>query len=122
MRRVLITGAGGQLGLDLQGAFGTDDHYLVIPATHADLDVTQRDSVRQALSSLRPDVVVHAGAWTAVDACEADPERAFGVNSWGTRNVVEGARSVGAHVVYISTDYVFDGTSTRPYVEWDTTN
>jgi dTDP-4-dehydrorhamnose reductase len=67
-------------------------------------------------------VVVHAAAWTAVDACEADPERAFAVNALGTRHIVEAARAVGAHVTYLSTDYVFDGTLERPYREWDATN
>jgi dTDP-4-dehydrorhamnose reductase len=76
----------------------------------------------QVLDAVRPDAVVHAGAWTAVDACESDPDRAYGVNALGTRWVAEGARLVGAHVVYLSTDYVFDGTSPRPYTEWDDPN
>lgn len=73
----------------------------------------------EAVSALRPDVVVHAAAWTAVDACEGDPDRALRVNALGTRNVAEAAGMVGAHLVYLSTDYVFDGTSDHPYVEWD---
>ena len=66
--------------------------------------------------------MLHAGAYTAVDACESDPDTAFAVNALGTRNVAEAAASVGAHLVYISTDYVFDGTLDRPYVEWDQPN
>ena len=69
-----------------------------------------------------PDAVVHAGAWTAVDACEGDPDRAFGSTPSGTRHVAEGARLVGARVCYVSTDYVFDGTGDRPYREWDDPN
>ena len=69
--------------------------------------------------STRPDAVVHAAAWTAVDACEGDPDRAFLVNALGTRHVAEGARRVGAPVFYVSTDYVFDGTKDGPYLEWD---
>ena len=61
----------------------------------------------------------HGGAYTAVDACESDPDTAFAVNALGTRNVAEAAVGVGAHLVYVSTDYVFDGTLDRPYVEWD---
>ena len=61
-------------------------------------------------------------AWTAVDACETDPDRAFAVNALGTRHVAEGARLSGAHVVYVSTDYVFDGRGHDPYVEWDHPN
>lgn len=94
----------------------------VIPATRSQLDVSNRDQVGIALGELSPDVVIHAGAWTAVDDCESDPARAFAVNSLGTRNVAEAARRVGAHVVYVSSDYVFDGRAGRPYTEWDLPN
>jgi dTDP-4-dehydrorhamnose reductase len=130
--RVLVTGAGGQLGRDvvdvLSGVVpvgggarsrGPGPGLDVIGADRRRLDVTDRTAVAAALDGVRPDVVVHAGAWTAVDACEADPDRAFATNALGTRHVAEAARRYGAHVVYISTDYVFDGTSPRPYVEWD---
>jgi dTDP-4-dehydrorhamnose reductase len=118
MRRVLITGAGGQLGRELQAAFAG---YDVVACDHARLDVSDRDAVLQAAGSVGPDAIVHAAAWTAVDACEGDPERAFRVNALGTRHVVEAARLTGAHLCYVSTDYVFDGTSPRPYREWDAT-
>ncbi len=121
--RVLITGAAGQLGQDLVAAFRAGDRRdEVVAADRARLDVGDRDMVMQAVPLLRPDVVVHAGAWTAVDACEADPDRAFRVNALGTRNVAEAARLAGAHVLYVSTDYVFDGRAGRPYREWDDTN
>ncbi len=114
--RVLITGAGGQLGHDLVDAFA--DHE-VFAASRAALDVTDRDAVVGTVTTLAPDVIVHAAAWTAVDACEADADRAFLVNALGTRHVADGAARVGAHVVYISTDYVFDGSAWEPYNEWD---
>jgi dTDP-4-dehydrorhamnose reductase len=117
--RVLITGAGGQLGADLVEVFSADGHHEVIGTDHATLDVADRDAVLGAITSTRPDAVVHPAAWTAVDACEADPDRAFRVNALGTRHVAEGARRVGASVCYVSTDYVFDGTKDSPYVEWD---
>jgi dTDP-4-dehydrorhamnose reductase len=115
---VLVTGAGGQLGRELVEAFTGLD---VVAAGHDRLDVGDRDAVVGAITALRPDVVVHAAAWTAVDACEADPDRALRVNALGTRHVADGARRVGAHVVYVSTDYVFDGTKDGPYDEWDAT-
>jgi dTDP-4-dehydrorhamnose reductase len=65
---------------------------------------------------------VHGGALTAVDACETGSDLAYAVNAMGTRNVAEAATAVGAHLLYVSTDYVFDGTSTRPYREWDAPN
>jgi dTDP-4-dehydrorhamnose reductase len=115
--RVLITGAGGQLGHDLVGAFTDHD---TVATTHAQLDVADRDAVLAAITELHPDAIVHAGAWTDVDGCETDPDRAFRTNALGTRHVVEGARLTGARVCYVSTDYVFDGTGERPWVEWDT--
>ena len=114
--RVLITGAGGQLGHDLLRAFTGHE---VVGTTHGQLDVADRDAVLATITELRPDAVVHAGAWTDVDGCETDPDRAFRVNALGTRHVVEGARLAGARVCYLSTDYVFDGTGDRPWVEWD---
>ena len=112
--RILVTGAGGQLGVELVEAarrFGHDVHGFA----RESLDVTDAGAVTIAFETVRPDVVVHAAAWTAVDACEADPGRAFLVNARGTRNVVDAARAVGAHVVYVSTDYVFDGTKVGAY-------
>lgn len=115
--RVLITGATGQLGSELVRVFDAP-HYEVVAPTRSQLDLARRDSVLQAICSSEPDVVVHAGAWTAVDACEDDPDRALRVNALGTRHVQQGARIVGARVCYISTDYVFSGTARQPYHEW----
>lgn len=119
--RILITGAGGQVGCELVRVFDTGGH-KVAGFDHVSLDITDRDSVRAAVVEFHPDAVVHSAAWTAVDACEADPERAFAVNAMGTRFLAEAARLVGAPVHYISTDYVFDGTKDGPYLEWDRTN
>jgi dTDP-4-dehydrorhamnose reductase len=116
---VLVTGAGGQLGHELVTAFA--DHE-VVAADHATLDVADREAVLAAVTTTRPDVIVHAAAWTAVDACESDPDRAFRSNGLATRHVAEAARRVGARVCYVSTDYVFDGTKPEPYVEWDPPN
>jgi dTDP-4-dehydrorhamnose reductase len=119
--RVLITGAGGQLGTDLVRTFSADRHHDVVATTRAELDLGDRDSVLGAITSAEPDVVIHAGAWTAVDACESDPDKAFRINALGTRHVQHGARLVGARVIYVSTDYVFDGTATEPIDEWQPT-
>jgi dTDP-4-dehydrorhamnose reductase len=117
--RVLLTGAGGQLGRELLEAF---EGHAVLAATHQQLDVADRDAVLQACGGFGPDVVVHAAAWTDVDGCEGDPDRASRVNALGTRHVAEGARLVGARVCYLSSDYVFDGAAGRPYTEWDRPN
>ncbi len=117
--KVLVTGAGGQVGREVVAAFAGHE---VVAADHARLDVTDRDAVLQATTTLTPDAIVHAAAWTAVDACEGDPDRALAVNGLGTRHVVEAARRTGAPVCYLSTDYVFDGSKPSPYVEWDSPN
>ena len=119
--RVLVTGAGGQLGHDLVRTC-TEAGDEVVACDRATLDLGDRDSVAQAITGVGPDVVVNAGAWTAVDACEEDPDRAWRTNALGVRWVSDAARRVGAHVVHISTDYVFDGTKPTPYVEWDRPN
>lgn len=116
--RVLITGAGGQLGRELVRSFTLDGHE-VHGLDRTALDITDRDAVFAAVVGLAPDAIVHPAAWTAVDACEGDPERAFLVNALATRFLVEAARLVDAPVHYVSTDYVFDGTKVAPYVEWD---
>ncbi|MGE3621477.1 MAG: dTDP-4-dehydrorhamnose reductase [Acidimicrobiia bacterium] len=119
--RVLVTGAGGQLGQDLVRTC-TQAGDEVLACDRDRLDLADRDSVLGAITSAAPDVVVNAGAWTAVDACEADPDRAWRTNALGVRWVSDAARRVGAHVVHVSTDYVFDGTKDGPYLEWDEPN
>jgi dTDP-4-dehydrorhamnose reductase len=117
--RLLITGAGGQVGRELVQVFAGGGHHEVLGLDRSALDVSDRDAVLAAITATRPDVVVHPAAWTAVDECESDPDRALLVNGLGTRHVADGARRVGAPVVYVSTDYVFDGSKPVPYVEWD---
>jgi len=112
-RRVLITGAGGQLGHALRQAFATDD---VLALTHADWDVAQPPSAELAQREL--DLVLHTAAWTDVDGAEADPQSAAAVNIGGTAN----AATLRAPLVTYSTDYVFDGRKRSPYVESDGPN
>jgi dTDP-4-dehydrorhamnose reductase len=117
--RVLITGAGGQLGHELLDAFAGDD---TIGCGRDVLDVTDRDQVLQVVDHIQPDVIVHAAAWTDVDGCETNPDRALEVNALGTRYLASAARMVKARICYVSTDYVFDGRAVRPYTEWDKPN
>ena len=119
--RLLVTGHRGQLGTELMGlcaARGLD-------ATGFDVDtvdVTDRAAVRAAVAAARPDAVIHCAAWTAVDACESDPDKAFLANATAVRWVAEACAAAGAHLVHVSTDYVFDGTKPGPYVETDEPN
>ena len=120
--KVLVTGAGGQLGTDLARLLESQPHHQVVAATRSMLDVEDRDQVMSAITSLSPQLIIHAAAWTAVDACEADPDRAWRANALACRHVAEAAAATGAHLVAVSTDYVFDGTAADPYTEWDKTN
>jgi dTDP-4-dehydrorhamnose reductase len=136
--RILITGAYGQLGRDLADALaghvpaggvrcallGPEGQreglkHEVLGTDIDTMPVDDRDAVQHAFADFRPELVLHGGAFTAVDRCETEVDVAYSVNAIGTRHVAEAAASVGAHMVYVSTDYVFDGTGTRPYRESD---
>jgi dTDP-4-dehydrorhamnose reductase len=115
--RALITGAGGQVGLELQAS--APSGWVVAACRSDQLDVTQADAVRAAITTFRPSVVIHAAAYTAVDAAEAEADRARAVNAEGTAHVAEAARTVGARLLYLSTDFVFDGAQGRAYAPGD---
>jgi len=120
--RILVTGAAGQLGTEIMAQLGDAGHHEVFGLDLPEHDLTDRSHVLGLMTQWRPDVVLHGAAFTAVDRCEAEVETAYRVNCIGTRFVADGARRVGAHVVYVSTDYVFDGTKATPYLEWDAPN
>ncbi|MGH9105456.1 MAG: dTDP-4-dehydrorhamnose reductase [Acidimicrobiales bacterium] len=117
--RALVTGARGQLGRELEALFAGTPHHEVLALGHHELDISDRERVLQVCGEWAPDVVVNAAAFTAVDACEARADQAFAVNALGPRNLADGARLCRAHLVHVSTDYVFDGESPAPYIEWD---
>jgi dTDP-4-dehydrorhamnose reductase len=119
--RIFVTGANGQLGHELVRCVAEAGH-TAIASTHESLDITNEQAVHAAIAEAQPNVVIHAAAWTAVDACESDRSKAMLVNGAATAFIANAAHAVGAHVLYISTDYVFDGTKTSPYVEADIPN
>ncbi len=114
--RIFITGCRGQLGRALYEAL--TDHTLTgcdLPET----DITDRAAITDAIADFAPDVVIHTAAWTDVDGCARDPEKAYRVNALGTQNVALACAASDAALVTISTNEVFDGSATAPYREWD---
>lgn len=117
--RVAIIGARGQLGTDLVKVMAD---WSVIPLAHEDVDVCDAKAARQVLERVEPDVVVNTAAYNRVDECEEEVEKAFAVNAFAVRNVAEVCADLGALLVHISTNYVFDGLKREPYSEGDLPN
>ena len=116
--KVAVIGANGQLGTDTARAFEESGDEVVALA-HSDIEIADRDSVFAALRGMRPRIVVNTAAMHHVDNCEREPEKAFAVNAVGARNLAFAARGIGALLIHVSTDYVFDGAKTSPYLETD---
>ena len=133
--KVLVTGVAGQLGHDVMNELekrgiegvgsdiapsysGIDDGSWVVSAPYVQMDITDAAAVEQVVVGMKPDAVIHCAAWTAVDAAEDEDkqEKVFAINAEGTRNIANAAAKIGAKMMYISTDYVFDGQGTIP---WD---
>ncbi len=114
--RIAITGSKGQLGTALQARLCDD---TLLPLDLPEFDATDVQQVRTVLAEFRPDLVIHPAAMTNVDQCEAEPDLAYRVNALGTQNVALACQAGGAPLVYISTNYVFDGSKGAPYLEYD---
>ena len=116
---VAVTGSSGQLGEAITRLWSP--RWRVTALGGSEFDITGWASVRDAIATLQPGMIVHAAAATDVDLCERDPGWAFRVNALGTRHIARAAAAIGARLVYISTNYVFDGTKADPYHEFDAT-
>ncbi len=117
--KVVVTGANGMLGKDVQRVFAGNE---LVALKRDDLDITSLNDSLEIMKRLQPDIVIHAAAYTDVDGSELDPEKAYAVNGLGTRNITMACEEVKCPIMYISSDYVFDGTGSEPYNEWDITN
>ncbi|HPD61268.1 MAG TPA: dTDP-4-dehydrorhamnose reductase [Thermodesulfobacteriota bacterium] len=117
MKKVLLIGADGMLGGALFRAL--EGKTVCIGSTIQELDITDYDRTIETIKRLEPQAVINAAAFTMVDLCEQEKEKAFVVNAWGSRNIAIGCREIGAKCIYLSTDYVFDGEKKTPYVEDD---
>ena len=119
---ILVTGADGMLGTDLVAAFISSGHYNVLSSTILHMDITNLRQVEEFFVKTKPAAVIHCAAYTAVDKAELEPETAYSINAEGTHNIAFACRNIDARMVYISTDYVFDGTKEQPYSEGDQPN
>ncbi|MBN8433043.1 dTDP-4-dehydrorhamnose reductase [Priestia flexa] len=120
-QKVLITGANGQLGKELVELFNNEG-FEVYGFGRDEMDITNQSQVKEIIHRVQPDIVIHSAAHTKVDLAESEPEKAFAINAYGTRNVAVAAEQIKAKLVYVSTDYVFDGTGTEPYDEFSPTS
>lgn len=114
--RVLVTGGHGRVGAEV--AAYLPRHEVVTLGREA-LDIAERDQVEQVMGAVLPQVVVNCAAYTDVDGCERDPERALAANAVGPRHLAVATERIGAHLLHVSTDFVFSGDLGRPYDEWD---
>lgn len=118
--RILVTGSNGRFGRRMVQTLGTEDE--VYAATRADFDFTDFAKTRAFIADFQPEVVIHPAAWTDVDGCAREPEKAIQINGFGTQNIAVACAEIGAAMVYISSNEVFDGRQGVPYREYDPTN
>ena len=116
MAKYLITGYKGQLGYDIERELKSRGIKDITATDKDEMDITNRDEVMEFIKRENPDVIFHCAAWTAVDKAEELREACEKVNVEGTRNIVDASIEVGAKIIYMSTDYVFDGTKDGIYV------
>ena len=123
MKKILLTGCQGQLGRAIRREYGDAADFMLTELSAGDgidaLDISDADQVRTAVKSYKPDVIINCAAYTNVDGCEKNEDLAYSANALGPKNLAEAAAEYGARLVHISTDYVFRGDGTRPYVETD---
>jgi len=125
-RKILVTGSSGMLGTDLCKELSLSYDVVGLDISKANktlqCDITSKDNVTEVVKKTKPDLIVHVAAWTDVDGCEENPKESEKVNTLGTENVVSSASELNIPVVYMSTDFVFDGEKKTPYKEEDKTS
>ncbi|KXS45505.1 MULTISPECIES: dTDP-4-dehydrorhamnose reductase [unclassified Candidatus Frackibacter] len=119
--KILVTGAKGQLGKALTKTLA-DNNHQILGIDRDDFDITNRSKVWQAIRKFNPELIIHSAAMTDVDGCEEDPDVAYRINALGTQNLVLACQQSDIELLYISTDFVFSGQQTKPYLEFDPPN
>lgn len=119
MKKIIVTGANGQLGRAINQQYAGNSEYELINTDVDELDITRIESVMDLARRVQPYAIINCAAYTAVEACEQEEDLAFRINAIGARNLSIAASETGAKLVHVSTDYVFDGNGSRPYRETD---
>ena len=119
MKKIIVTGANGQLGRAVNRQYAGNTEYELINTDVDELDITSIESVMDLARRIQPYAIINCAAYTAVEACEQEEDLAFRINAIGARNLSIAASETGAKLVHVSTDYVFDGNGSRPYRETD---
>lgn len=118
--RILVTGSRGMLGSDVVTVLS--EEHDVIGVNSQDFDITEKDTTIKFIKRIKPDLIIHSAAYTDVDGCENNIDKAFKVNALGARNIAIAAQEINSAMLYVSTDYVYDGQKEIPYYEYDITN
>lgn len=122
MKKIIVTGCNGQLGRAINKELSGNSELSFVNTDVGELDITDIDKVLELVREVKPYAIINCAAHTAVDACETDVDNAYRINAIGPRNLSIAATETGAKMIHVSTDYVFDGKGTRPYLEFDTPN
>jgi len=125
MKKILVIGFKGMLGTALMQAVKAKGLHAIgadVRSKENNIDITNLDSVTSVIKDIRPDVVIHTAAYTDVDGCELNHDKAYLINAEGAKNVATACKDAGAFLVYISTDFIFDGKKRAPYTEDDKPN
>lgn len=122
MKKIIVTGCNGQLGRAINKELSGNAELTFVNTDVAELDITSIDKVMELAREVKPYAIINCAAHTAVDACETDVDNAYRINAVGPKNLSIAASETGAKMIHISTDYVFDGTATKPYIELDKPN
>ncbi|MCI6498316.1 dTDP-4-dehydrorhamnose reductase [Lachnospiraceae bacterium HCP1S3_C3] len=122
MKKLLVTGANGQLGREISNMYEKRDGIEVVRTDVGELDITDVDATVKMVKEVKPYAIINCAAYTAVDKCETDVDLAYKINAIGPRNLSIASSETGAKLVHVSTDYVFKGDGTKPYIEFDTPN
>ncbi|HEY9809277.1 MAG TPA: dTDP-4-dehydrorhamnose reductase [Halomicronema sp.] len=119
--KILITGTNGQLGQELHQHL-SEKSYSITGLSREKLDLANPDNIRQVLQEIKPDLIINSGAYTAVDKAESEEEVAFAINGKAPGILAEEVKKIGGRLIHVSTDYVFDGNASQPYLESEETN